>query len=101
MRPDLVWYADGVRPAAVIDAKYKAERPEGFPHASPTSCSPTAPHCNCQSATSGTPGQREGIHLPHNPSGKQIKALLGLAKEPAELLSDVAALTAAIGRHSE
>ena len=32
MRPDLVWYLDG-RPAAVIDAKYKAEKPAGFPDA--------------------------------------------------------------------
>ncbi len=32
MRPDLVWYLDG-HPAAVIDAKYKAEKPAGFPDA--------------------------------------------------------------------
>lgn len=31
MRPDLVWYGDTNRPLAVADAKYKAERPEGFP----------------------------------------------------------------------
>jgi 5-methylcytosine-specific restriction enzyme subunit McrC len=33
MKPDLVWYADDESPKAVIDAKYKAEKPEGFPHA--------------------------------------------------------------------
>jgi 5-methylcytosine-specific restriction enzyme subunit McrC len=32
MRPDIVWYLSG-RPVAVIDAKYKAERPYGYPHA--------------------------------------------------------------------
>lgn len=32
MRPDLVWHRGG-RPAAVIDAKYKAEKPAGFPDA--------------------------------------------------------------------
>jgi len=32
MNPDLVWYRAG-RPAAVIDAKYKAEKPAGFPNA--------------------------------------------------------------------
>lgn len=32
IRPDLVWRVDG-RPAAVIDAKYKAEKPSGFPQA--------------------------------------------------------------------
>jgi 5-methylcytosine-specific restriction enzyme subunit McrC len=32
MKPDIVWHRDGV-PAAVIDAKYKAEKPSGFPDA--------------------------------------------------------------------
>ncbi len=32
MKPDLVWYVDGV-PAAVVDAKYKVEKPAGFPDA--------------------------------------------------------------------
>jgi 5-methylcytosine-specific restriction enzyme subunit McrC len=32
IRPDLLWRIDG-RPSAVIDAKYKAERPSGFPEA--------------------------------------------------------------------
>ena len=32
LRPDLVWYRDS-RPAAVVDAKYKAERYDGFPNA--------------------------------------------------------------------
>ncbi|MEW6155337.1 MAG: restriction endonuclease [Actinomycetota bacterium] len=32
MRPDLVWHLDG-QPAAVIDAKYKVEKPSGFPDA--------------------------------------------------------------------
>jgi 5-methylcytosine-specific restriction enzyme subunit McrC len=32
IRPDLVWYQHG-EPAAVIDAKYKAEKPAGFPDA--------------------------------------------------------------------
>lgn len=33
IKPDLVWYSDDVAPAAVIDAKYKAEKPAGFPDA--------------------------------------------------------------------
>lgn len=32
MEPDLVWYRNGA-PVAVIDAKYKAEKPAGFPNA--------------------------------------------------------------------
>lgn len=32
MKPDLVWYLHGT-PAAVLDAKYKAEKPAGFPDA--------------------------------------------------------------------
>ncbi|WP_067069021.1 McrC family protein [Carbonactinospora thermoautotrophica] len=31
LKPDLVWYATGDRPAAVVDAKYKAERTSGVP----------------------------------------------------------------------
>ena len=34
MRPDLVWYRFGSdTPTAVIDAKYKAEKPSGYPNA--------------------------------------------------------------------
>jgi 5-methylcytosine-specific restriction enzyme subunit McrC len=32
IRPDLVWYRSGT-PIGVIDAKYKAEKPSGFPDA--------------------------------------------------------------------
>ena len=32
IKPDIVW-VDGHRPLAVVDAKYKAEKPEGFPDA--------------------------------------------------------------------
>lgn len=32
IQPDLVWYRDG-EPAAVVDAKYKVEKPSGFPDA--------------------------------------------------------------------
>lgn len=32
MRPDFVWLSNDV-PAAVVDAKYKAEKPSGFPEA--------------------------------------------------------------------
>lgn len=33
LKPDLVWYDAARRPLAVIDAKYKAEKPDGFPGA--------------------------------------------------------------------
>lgn len=33
MKPDLVWFGTDSRVRAVIDAKYKAERPDGFPDA--------------------------------------------------------------------
>ena len=32
MKPDIVWRVDG-RAVSVIDAKYKAEKPSGFPNA--------------------------------------------------------------------
>ncbi|MEU8899475.1 restriction endonuclease [Nocardia sp. NPDC048505] len=31
--PDLIWYDNRNKPVAVVDAKYKAERPRGFPEA--------------------------------------------------------------------
>lgn len=34
LRPDLVWYPSGsLKPGAVMDAKYKAEKPAGYPNA--------------------------------------------------------------------
>jgi 5-methylcytosine-specific restriction enzyme subunit McrC len=33
VKPDFVWYGGVGRALAVVDAKYKAERPEGFPDA--------------------------------------------------------------------
>ncbi|MBF6163157.1 restriction endonuclease [Streptomyces gardneri] len=33
MKPDLVWYDASDRPVAVVDAKYKVERPKRFPEA--------------------------------------------------------------------
>ncbi|WP_040815994.1 McrC family protein [Nocardia concava] len=33
MRPDLVWFRPGRTPRAIVDAKYKAESPGGFPDA--------------------------------------------------------------------
>lgn len=33
LRPDVVWLDDQERPLAVLDAKYKAEKPSGFPNA--------------------------------------------------------------------
>ncbi|MGW4716076.1 McrC family protein [Nocardia sp. NPDC004260] len=33
MKPDLIWYDTSDRPVAVVDAKYKVERPKGFPEA--------------------------------------------------------------------
>ncbi|MFH9466174.1 McrC family protein [Streptomyces clavifer] len=33
MRPDFVWYGERGRPLAVADAKYKAEKPSGYPEA--------------------------------------------------------------------
>ena len=33
LRPDIVWYRDSGEVGAVVDAKYKAEKPSGFPNA--------------------------------------------------------------------
>ncbi|MDQ3151933.1 MAG: McrC family protein [Actinomycetota bacterium] len=41
IRPDLVWELGG-RPAAVVDAKYKQEKPAGYPDADLSQMLPTA-----------------------------------------------------------
>ena len=100
MRPDLVWYADGVRPAAVIDAKYKAERPEAS--RMPTSTKLLA-YCTALRLPVGhliyAKGNDAGRTHEIIQASKKIKAhTLDLGKEPARKFSDVAALAADIGR---
>lgn len=48
--PDLVWYRGG-KPVAVIDAKYKAEKPAGYPMPTSTNCWHIAPCSACLPAT--------------------------------------------------
>ncbi len=51
LRPDLVWLDLLLRPRAVVDAKYKAEKPSGFPNADYTKCWPTALLCSLTPVT--------------------------------------------------
>jgi 5-methylcytosine-specific restriction enzyme subunit McrC len=48
LKPDITWHVGG-KVAAVADAKYKAEKPSGYPNPTPTSTSssPTAPCWAC------------------------------------------------------
>jgi 5-methylcytosine-specific restriction enzyme subunit McrC len=93
MKPDLVWYVGG-EPAAVIDAKYKAEKPAGFPDAD---LYQMLAYCTALELDDGhlvyAKGNEEQVmHLIRN-AGVSVHAhTLDLAREPPELLDQVALL---------
>jgi 5-methylcytosine-specific restriction enzyme subunit McrC len=93
IRPDLVWYDAGA-PVAVVDAKYKAEKPAGFPDADlyqmlAYCTSLDLPHGHLVYAKGNA---EEVAHTVRN-AGIQIHAhTLDLALKPRELLSRVARL---------
>ena len=97
MRPDIVWYRDG-HPAAVIDAKYKAEQPSGFPDADLYQLLAYATALNLPDghlvyARGNAP---EAVHTVRH-AGIHLHAhTLDLAAPPASLLAQVDALTARI-----
>lgn len=93
MKPDLVWYFGGV-PAAVIDAKYKVEKPAGFPDAD---LYQMLAYCTALRLTEGHLVYAKGnaVETKHTVrhAGVTIHAhTLDLAATPAELLAQVDAL---------
>jgi 5-methylcytosine-specific restriction enzyme subunit McrC len=54
MKPDLVWQVNG-QPVAVVGAKYKPEKPSGYPYADLYHVLRTAPRCTCPADISSTP----------------------------------------------
>lgn len=101
LRPDLVWYLNG-RPAAVVDAKYKAEKPEGFPNADVYQ---TLAYCTALGLDRGHLVYAAGNETPRvhviSHAGVDVTAhVLDLALPPAQLLSEVERLADAIGQTS-
>jgi 5-methylcytosine-specific restriction enzyme subunit McrC len=87
MFPDLVWYLGG-EPAAVIDPKYKAEKPSGFPNAD---LYQLLAYCTALGLTDGhliyAKGNEPEISHDIRNSGVSIHAhSLDLSQPPADLL---------------
>ncbi len=98
MKPDLVWYLDG-RPAAVIDAKYKAEKPAGFPDAD---LYQMLAYCTALELPDGhlvyAKGNAAEVTHEVRHAGVTIHAhTVDLSRSPADLLGQVADLAGRIG----
>jgi len=96
MKPDLVWYRAG-KPIAVIDAKYKAEKPSGYPNAD---IYQTLAYCTALGLPAGhlvyAKGNETAQDL-HLHGGIEVHAhALDLQLQPAELLAQVDELAQAI-----
>lgn len=91
IRPDLLWRRDGV-PVAVIDAKYKSEKPSGYPQADLYQALAYATVLGLDEAhlvyAAGNEEPRQHVVLG---SGVRIHAhALDLSRSPAPLLAQVA-----------
>ena len=93
MKPDLVWYLHG-SPAAVIDAKYKAEKPAGFPDAD---LYQMLAYCTALGLPDGhlvyAKGNAEQVMHEIRNVGVRVHAhTLDLAADPAALLDQICGL---------
>lgn len=99
MVPDFVWYADDGTPLAVADAKYKAEKPEGYPDAD---LYQMLAYCTALNLPEGHLIYAKG-NAPHaahrvRHTGVLIhQHALELDQPPAGLLADVRALASQLG----
>ena len=98
IRPDLVWYGPRSQPRAVIDAKYKAEKPSGFPDADLYQmlayC--TVLGLDCGHLVYAKGNETTAVHIVRN-AGTSIHChALDLAQPPDHLLAQVDTLSASI-----
>ncbi|EGE42941.1 restriction endonuclease [Streptomyces sp. SID4928] len=98
MRPDLVWYGEDRTPRAVADAKYKAEKPEGFPDAD---LYQMLAYCTALGLRDGHLVYARGYEptVTHQVRHSQIRIhqhALTLDRPPGELLAEIAALARAM-----
>ncbi|MGH9223385.1 MAG: McrC family protein [Acidimicrobiales bacterium] len=101
MAPDLVWYVDG-RPAAVIDAKYKAEKPAGFPNAD---IYQMLAYCTGLSLSEGhlvyaKGNDVEGQHVVRNADVTISTHTVDLALAPSDILIQIDALASVVASAS-
>lgn len=98
MRPDLVWYGEDRTPRAVADAKYKAEKPEGFPDAD---LYQMLAYCTALGLREGHLVYARGYEptVTHQVRHSKIRIhqhALTLDRPPGELLAEIAALARAM-----
>jgi 5-methylcytosine-specific restriction enzyme subunit McrC len=97
MRPDLVWRQHGaVR--AVVDAKYKAEKPSGFPDAD---LFQMLAYCTALGLTRGhlvyaRGNEKAQQHVVRNADVELVCHALDLATEPPDLLAQIRSLAYAV-----
>ena len=97
MRPDLVWY-EGRSPVAVLDAKYKAERPSGFLDADLYQmlayC--TVLDLSCGHLIYARGNEEPGRYVVRNAGVEIVCHALDLGQEPAALLAQVGRVAATV-----
>jgi 5-methylcytosine-specific restriction enzyme subunit McrC len=91
MRPDLVWYAESGVVAAVVDAKYKAEKPAGFPDAD---LYQMLAYCTALGLPRGhlvyaTGNEPAAMHVVRNVGVEIVQHALDLDKPPVKVLEQV------------
>lgn len=97
MNPDLVWYRGG-GPAAVIDAKYKAEKPAGYPN---PDVYQLLAYCTALGLAEGHLVYAKGaedpaVHEIRNADVRVIAHSLDLEQTPGALLADIDVIAAQI-----
>lgn len=102
MRPDLVWYAESGAVAAVVDAKYKAEKPAGFPDAD---LYQMLAYCTALGLPRGHLVYAKGnepaaMHVVRNVGVEILQHALDLNQPPADVLTQVGQLARQIVGHS-
>ncbi|TKA01405.1 McrC family protein [Actinacidiphila oryziradicis] len=99
IKPDFVWYDDSDRPLAVVDAKYKAERPGGFPDADLYQllayC--TALHLPAGYLIYAKGNAPHAAHRIRNAGIRIHQHALDLDQPPTALLADLASIAAVLG----
>ncbi|MGO4664029.1 McrC family protein [Terrabacter sp. 2TAF16] len=98
MRPDLVWYRRDGELGAVVDAKYKAEKPSGFPYAD---LYQMLAYCTALGLPRGhlvyaKGNEPEATHVVRNAGVEIVQHTLDLDHSPHRLLAQVERLAQAI-----
>lgn len=101
IRPDFVWLKNG-EPRAVADAKYKAEKPSGFPNAD---FYPLLAYCSVLGLDEGHLVYVKGEHAArtHHVRGSGVCIVthaLDVQQDPEQLLRDISSLADAMARGS-